>query len=406
MLVGRGGNVVGDWGGDRGGLRVALVLGPSTGGIGRHVHCLVSGLTARGMAVHVYCPESTAAQLDFGSAGARVAAIDISPSPGARDVSAVSHLRRGLRTAPVDVIHAHGLRAGFVAGIARPGDTPLVVSWHQTFAGHPLARLANLGLARTVAGAAELSLCASPDLVAMVTRLGATDARLCLVPAPVLPAPSRDRAEVREEFGLTADTPVVLAIGRLNSHERHDVLVSAAARWRQSRPTPNVIIEGTGPAYRDLAAQIITSRAPVILAGHRGDLADLLHAADVAVITSDGEARQGFAQEALASGLPLVVADEGGLPGIVADAALSVPPGDVGALDGAVRSLLDDPAARARLAAAGLARTAGWPTDADSVAQVAAAYLEISRGHPISPPGVGGGLADGSEPTVDNAPNG
>ena len=92
------------------------------------------------MLVDVYCPALTAGEFDFAAAGARVTAIDIPPSPGPRDVGVVSHLRRGLRAEPVDLIHAHGLRAGFIAGIARPGDTPLVVSWHQTFAAHPLAR--------------------------------------------------------------------------------------------------------------------------------------------------------------------------------------------------------------------------------------------------------------------------
>jgi glycosyltransferase involved in cell wall biosynthesis len=329
------------------------------------------------MPIDVYCPASTGEEFDFGSAGARVTTIDVPASPGPRDVGVVSHLRRALRADPVDLIHAHGLRAGFVAGIARPGDTPLVVTWHQTFASHPLARLANRGVARTVAGAAELSLCASAELVSAAVRLGARDARLCPVPAPVLSPPSRDRAEVREEFGLAADTPLVLAVGRLHSNERHDVLVSAAVRWRYLRPTPNVIIEGTGPAYRDLAAQIITSRAPVIMVGHRGDLGDLLNAADLAVITSDGESRQGFAQEALASGIALVVADEGGLPGIVGDAAVLVAPGDVDALDAAVLGLLEDPDQRARQAAAGLVRAATWPSHADTVSQVAAAYVEI-----------------------------
>jgi glycosyltransferase involved in cell wall biosynthesis len=365
-------------------LRVALVLGPSTEGIGRHVASLAAGLTTRGMRVDVYGPAATESQFDFAAAGARVTAIDIPATPGPRDVGVVSQLRRALRADPVQLIHAHGLRAGFIAGIARPGDTPLVVSWHQTFASHPLARLANRSVARTVANAAELSLCASPELFTTATRLGAKDARLCLVPAPVLPPPSRDRTQVREEFGLAPETPLLLSVGRLHGHERHDVLIAAAAKWRHLVPTPTVIIEGTGPAYRDLAAQIITSRAPVILVGHRADLSDLLNAADLAVITSDGESRQGFAQEALASGIPLVVSDQGGLPGIVGEAALLVPPDDVDALVAAVRSLLEDPDLRATYAEAGLGRAATWPTDADTLEQVSTAYVEITRGIPVS----------------------
>ncbi|MDT5026450.1 MAG: hypothetical protein QOE61_2876, partial [Micromonosporaceae bacterium] len=140
----RGGEAAGAGGPDAAGqLRVALVLGRSTEGIARHVLSLVRGLTGRGTRVDVYCPATTEDTFAFGEAGARVTIIDDIPaSPGPRDVGVVSNLRRALRAEPVDLIHAHGLRAGFVAAIARPGDTPLVVSWHQTFASHPLARLA------------------------------------------------------------------------------------------------------------------------------------------------------------------------------------------------------------------------------------------------------------------------
>ena len=85
------------------------------------------------------------------------------------------------------------------------------------------------------------------------------------------------------------------------------------------------------------------------LLGHRTDVADLLAGADLAVVTSDWEARQLFAQEALRAGVPLVATAVGGLPELVGDAAALVPPGDVDALDAAVRALLDDPAARAEL---------------------------------------------------------
>ena len=89
-------------------------------------------------------------------------------------------------------------------------------------------------------------------------------------------------------------------------------------------------------------ADLATARAGDLL-GHRTDVADLLAAADLAVVTSDWEARQLFAQEALRAGVPLVATAVGGLPELVGDAAVLVPPGDVDALDAAVRRLLDDP---------------------------------------------------------------
>ena len=170
----------------------------------------------------------------------------------------------------------------------------------------------------------------------------------------------------------------MLSVGRLHPQKGYPGLIAAAARWRSLSPPPLVVIAGKGPAYRDLAAQISTARAPVTLLGHRADVPDLLAAADVAVVSSVWEARQLFTQEALAAGVPLVATRVGGLPGLVGDAALLVPPQDVDALDEAVRRLLDDSHLRATLAAAGRAQAASWPTERDTLNQVCAVYTELA----------------------------
>jgi glycosyltransferase involved in cell wall biosynthesis len=96
------------------------------------------------------------------------------------------------------------------------------------------------------------------------------------------------------------------------------------------------------------------------------------------VVTSDWEARQLFAQEALRAGVPLVATAVGGLPELVGSAADLVPPNDLDAFDAAVRRLLDDPQARAEQARRGLARAATWPTEAETAARVAAVYAELT----------------------------
>jgi glycosyltransferase involved in cell wall biosynthesis len=153
-----------------------------------------------------------------------------------------------------------------------------------------------------------------------------------------------------------------------------------------------VVIAGSGPAYLPLAARISAARAPVTLLGHRTDVADLLAGADLALVTSDWEARQLFAQEAMRAGVPLVATAVGGLPELVGDAAVLVPPGDVDAVDGAVRALLDDEAARADLGRRGAARAATWPSEADTLAQLAALYAELAPDPAAS--GADGGPAE------------
>ncbi|WP_200216286.1 glycosyltransferase family 4 protein [Micromonospora coerulea] len=356
---------------------VALVLASSTGGVGQHVRSIARGLVAAGASVLVCGPAATQDQFDFIGVGARFTPVEISASPTPADARAVAALRRALADTPTQVVHAHGLRAGLVAVLARPA-APLVVTWHNAvLVGGLRGQLSRLA-ERVVARSARVALGASADLVERAEALGATDARLAPVAAPVLPAPRRRRAAVRAEFGVAPDRPLILSVGRLHRQKRYDVLVDAAARWRTRNPAPAVVIAGSGPAYLQLAARISTARAPVTLLGHRTDVADLLAGADLAVVTSDWEARQLFAQEALRAGVPLVATAVGGLPELVGDAAVLVPPGDVDAVDAAVRELLDDAAGRADLARRGAARAATWPTEADTVATLTALYGELA----------------------------
>jgi glycosyltransferase involved in cell wall biosynthesis len=166
-------------------------------------------------------------------------------------------------------------------------------------------------------------------------------------------------------------------VGRLHHQKGFEVLVDAAARWRDRPGPPLVAIAGSGPAAAELVDRADRASAPVTFLGRRDDVPALLAACDLAVVTSVWEARQLFAQEALLAGKPLVATAVGGLPGLLGDGAVLVPAGDVDAVDRAVRALLDDPAEAARLAAKGRARSTSWPTEYDTARQVAAVYAEL-----------------------------
>ncbi|WP_213455325.1 glycosyltransferase family 4 protein [Rhizomonospora bruguierae] len=356
--------------------RVALVLASSTGGVGQHVVSLAGGLTGAGCTVTVCGPAATQEHFDFTRRGAAFVPVEVPASPQPGDARAVSALRRALTAAEPDIIHAHGLRAGFVAGLARQ-RRPLVVTWHNVLLARGVRAPALRMVERIVARSADVTLGASADLVERARRLGARDARLSPVAAPELPPPHRQPAAVRAEFGVPAGVPLVLSVGRLHPQKGYDTLIAAAARWRHLDPAPVVLIAGSGPAYMNLAARISDAHAPVQLLGHRTDVADLLAAADLAVVSSVWEARQLFAQEALRVGAPLVATAVGGLPELVGDAAVLIPPQDVDALDEAVRAMLADPARRAEYAARGPARAAAWPSEADMVADVRAVYHDL-----------------------------
>lgn len=362
-------------------LRVALVLGTSTGGVGEHLRLLVAGLVGHDLRPAVLGPAATDETFGFSGLGARFAAVEIGAAPRPdRDLPTVLRLRRLLRGA--DVVHAHGLRAGLLAGTAlgprRRGRTPYVVSWHNAVLGEGLRRLAYVPLEVAVARFPDVTLCASSDLVDRVRELGGVDVRLGPVAAPPLGEPTRGRAEVREELGV-GDRPLLLAVGRLAPQKGYPLLLGAAGRWRRRADRPLLAVAGSGPLLPELEHRVRDEGLDVVFLGHRHDVPDLMRAADAVVLPSVWEARSLVAQEALRAGTPLVATAVGGVPELVGAAALLVPSGDEAAFAGAVARVLDEPGLAGTLAERGRSQARAWPDVSDTVDQVVGVYRELSE---------------------------
>lgn len=372
------------------GLKVALVLGTSAGGVGSHVRSVAAGLRARGANVVVLGPASTDGLFGFAASGVRFAAVEIADRPHpVGDVRAVARIRR--LTQDADVVHAHGLRAGGLAALARvstvpgplrlgPAGPPLVVTLHNASITGGLIGAAYATLERIVArGAAEI-LAVSPDLEERMRALGARSVGLALVPAPPSELQDDPTARKRIRADLAAgDRPVILTVARLADQKGLPTLLDASAGWARRTPRPLVVIAGDGPLEAELRARIDAERLPVRLLGRRTDVPVLLAAADVAVLPSVWEGQPLTVQEVLRAGRPLVATGVGGVPGMVGDAAVLVPPGDAAELERAVLRVLDDPAFADRLASAAVKRAGRLPTADDAIDQLATVYTRVIR---------------------------
>lgn len=361
-------------------MKVTIVLGTSTGGVGAHVRMLAQRLPDSGVEVTVACPASTEERFGFAATGAAYQPVAIAAGPRpAGDAATVLRLRT--ITNGADVVHAHGFRAAALTGLAlgrrRPGRTPLVATWHNAVLAEGPRRRMLAWIEAIAARRADLTLAVSPDLVDRARELGAPAARLAPVPAPRLAAPTRTRAQVRDEFSA-GGRPIVLAVARLAPQKDYDTLLDASSNLRHRKPPPLVLAAGDGPEY-DRLAQLIEARGlPVRLLGRRSDVPDLLAAADVFVMTSRWEGSPLVVQEAMAAGVPVVATAVGGLPTLAGDGAVLVPPGDPEAVARAVGQLLDDPAKRAWLVERARVAAGAWPDDAEAARRIARVYHEVS----------------------------
>ncbi|MGC9544494.1 glycosyltransferase family 4 protein [Streptomyces sp. UG1] len=363
-------------------LRTVQVLGGGNAGSSAHVRSLASGLVARGVRVTVCAPVEADRTYDFTGAGAEHVHV-----PRSSDPASVAALRAVC--ADADLVHAHGLHASFRAVLALSGRrTPLVVTWHdRAHAEGARAHLVRL-LERRVVKAASVVLGTTSALVDRARRTGARDARLAAVALPgrrrpvERDDPDRLRPKVRAELGATG-RPLLMAVGSLERHRGYDVLLDASRAWRRLDPVPLVVIAGEGSLRADLQRRIEAEELPVRLIGRRDDVAELLAAADIALLPSSWESRSLLAQEALQACVPLVATDVGGLPELLGDAAEIVPYGDPDALADAVVRLLGDPERQDVLRERGVRQAATWPTEDETVAQVLSVYDELTQPRPM-----------------------
>jgi glycosyltransferase involved in cell wall biosynthesis len=344
-------------------VKIAQLLTASTGGIGRHVASIAPRLEQRGHQIRVFCPKVTAEAQHFKELG-----LDVWPLGSPR------------RFIGADLVHAHGLKAGWLGlPIAWMYRIPLVVTWHNAVLGDGLAPSAARQMQRTVALGADLTLGASRDLVALARRLGARNARFSPVAAPVVPPAGTSREDQRWVLGAADEDTVILTVSRLAPQKNLGMVLDIAAAVRDRHDLRFVIV-GDGPERDKLQRRITNEWLQVRLLGGSDDMGSLLAAADLALLTSTWEARALVAQEALLAGLPLISTRVGGIEELVGSAAVLVAAGDVEEAARRIVALADNPAERLRLREAGLRQAATWPNEDGVADDLAEVYNELTRG--------------------------
>ncbi|MGQ4537472.1 glycosyltransferase family 4 protein [Dermabacteraceae bacterium P7074] len=330
-------------------MRVGFVLGPSTGGIGVHVASLQREISALAVENLVVTTELSARSHNLSNA--------IIAWPGGP--RQLYRMRAAL--AECDLVHAHGLRAGFWASLVC-GKKPLVVSLHNQA---PVNSRAGRVTARRVV----LMTGASGDLVELAQGWGAKNAALAEVPSPrtasLLARPKSEGAakkrEVLRDLGLDPQRPVLLSVARDAPQKRLCDLVHLA---------------------RLVEAQVVLvgdAKLPGVISCPGDRLNELYFAADAFVLLSEWEARALVVQEAMAAGLPVIATRTGGLSDLVSEGKTGflVPVGEPEAAALAVQKLLGEPDLAARLGRSGRDAATLWVDPAGAAQDWCHTYADL-----------------------------
>jgi phosphatidylinositol alpha-1,6-mannosyltransferase len=211
-------------------------------------------------------------------------------------------------------------------------------------------------------------------------RLGIPEERICKINPGVdwrRFSPQQKDPELTRRFSLQNKT-VLLTVSRLRPRKGHDITMRAIASIAREIPDLRYVIVGRGgeeERLRRLAADLDLNSV-VHFAGYvpEDQLCQFYNLADIFVMPNREEAGdiEGFAMvflEASAVGKPVIGGRSGGTYDSILDGITGflVNPEDVDELAGALKRMIQDPALRRRMGAAGLdrARTEfGWEVGA------------------------------------------
>lgn len=166
-------------------------------------------------------------------------------------------------------------------------------------------------------------------------------------------------ALLRAALGIPPHAPIIALVGRLLVAQKgQDLMIQAMPALLRRHPETVLLVVGDGPDRRSLEAMIqdMGLGQAARLLGHRENVAEILAAADLAVVPSVCEEAFGFGVlEGWSAGVPVVAFASGGLPELLQHRTngLLVPKSDVVALVDTISELLANPGLAIHLTAAG-----------------------------------------------------
>jgi glycosyltransferase involved in cell wall biosynthesis len=327
----------------------------------------------RRAALVLYDTPFRSAELDFDPGD--VPTIHLKRGPGV-DLRFARRLARQLRYLGAQVVHAHNDTALFYAALAAmlalPRRVRVVASFHAwpTQGGRGARAL-------TRAGSAIASVAAvSDDLAGLLTRAGWVG-KCAVIPNGVetdryTPSGATDRW--RDRLGLDESDFLVGHVARFDPVKRHVDLLAAAECLSKAQPRIVFVLVGRGPLLNELRSRA-AGLGNIRFVEQVSDMPPLLRSLDAMMLCSAHEGTPLALLEGMACGVPVVATAVGGVPYLLRDAGLLVPPRNSGELARALTLLATDPALRTRLAEAARRRSLDFSFEAEW-----AAYARLYAG--------------------------
>ncbi|HEU4592575.1 MAG TPA: glycosyltransferase [Steroidobacteraceae bacterium] len=318
-------------------LFVSDVYFPRVNGVSTSIRTFRGDLAREGVQTMLVAPEYPGASPDAEPGILRIASGGVPLDPEDRRFHSAA-LERALNhelAARIDLVHIHTPFIAHYAAVrfARRHGLPVVATYHTFFEDYlhhyvpALPRRVGRFLARhfTRSQCDDVAALISPSAPMRDALLAyGVNTPIEVVPTG-LPAESYTRgigARFRERFGLPADRPLLLYVGRVAHEKNIDFLLRMFARLRQQRPDAQFVIAGEGPAREHLVrlARDLAIAEHVRFIGYLDratELPDCYAAGDAFVFASRTETQGLVLLEAMAQGTAVVSTAELGTRSIL-----------------------------------------------------------------------------------------
>lgn len=292
-----------------------------------------------------------------------------SPHP-LRDLKALFHLIKIIKSGQYHIIHTHTSKAGFLGRIAAKlcGVSAVVHSPHGTVLEGYFSPLVTKTYAYMERFTAPMAQC----IIGLTTReidqyldakIGKREQYTYIyngIDIERFSKTTKDRNTIRNELNIPVDAVVCVTVGRLVPVKGQADLIEAFQKVTQKHPNAHLIIVGEGELHASLLEQTKACDLTncIHFLGWRSDVADLLGASDIFVLPSLNEGLGLVLIEAMAQKLPAIATDVGGVPEVVVDGqtGILVTAQSPNHLSDKINLLISDPELRHKMGQAGYQR--------------------------------------------------
>ncbi len=317
------------------------------GGAGRCLLILLKEIDKSKFDVSVVLPRGSLLVPLVEDVGVRVIEVD-GIADKSLDFGAVLSLKKIFKAEKPDIVHTHASMSARIA--ARLAGCRVVYTRHSVF--EPSKRISK-GFGKFINGAinnffADRIIAVAEAAKDNLTQTGVSEKKIDVILNGVYPIEEiKDKEEIRRRFGVLPDEKVVSIIARLEDIKGHDYFIEAADLLIKKGYNAKFIIAGTGSYEEHLRGKVkkLGDEDRIIFTGFISDVDNLMSITDIQANASFGtEATSMSLLEGMSLGIPAVVSDFGGNPGVIKTGVngILVPKQDSRALAEGIGKLLKD----------------------------------------------------------------